>query len=1194
MNNYRIKISKNYLNSHFCFNSNINFRLNFNLNFKIIILLFTFIITDIFTIELKSQVIINEICPINYKSLLDDDHSNEDWIELYNTADTAVSLKGYRIFDKNEYENAWVFPDTIMPPKSFLTIFASGKNRTQDDKFVMETSGEGMYYWVNPEGYSYAYTEVEGDFEAKVQITSFQNADFFANAGIMVREALDNKSRFVAFVAREPNVDHNFYCKYRNQNNKRIDRINFYYSQELLFPELYLKMVRKGDWFFMSIIDVSGFQLKTDSLKIALPQNLYIGLTGNSKNVKQVANIYFKDFIINNILQDLTSFNFIEFNTGHKGKFYKNNTLHTSFKLKNEGEDLFFWDNNQNLISNVSFPKLDYDISFNYNNSFNDSAYVQKFGFSTVSPNKLNNELYLGFAPEPALIFENEIFENEVKIKINNIDENTKTYFTINSDNPTENNFKYDGSTLEFYENTILRVVNYKTGYLPSKIITKSFLKNINSKLDFISLTIDNKSLFDPKEGIYTNPLKDKEVIGNIEFFKFNKNIFSQQVGVKIHGGVSRTFNQKSFRFYARDIFGTDSINSDILDFKNENVLERLILRNGGQDYYSTKLRDVLANKLSLNLKKYDVLQYKPISLFLNKEYWGLYFTKERFDDNYIRNKYNLKNEEFTILHDSGAVKHGTSSIYTDTYNFFINNDNINNINLDEINKKIDVDNFVSYVFLNTFLMNRDWVIQNILFWYRNEDKKLIFVNNDLDATIGLWGSLNNHVFHDLNANKIHLHKIFFKLMENEYFKDYYITSVYDYFNTSFKSEKMIEMFDKMVDEVKDDIPAHQARFPESVPNWHQAVDSIRFFLQERPSYYKLHLSEFFQIHYEFRKVNVKLDTGSINFNTIRLNEDFEGEYLLNQKLTLKINLPFGLKLRHWLVNGEVYSNSEYIEIVLTDDVVIIPVLFDEANDKLPNIVINEIMHKSPDDNDSKDWIEFYNNEDVDVDLSNWQIYDDKETEEFTFPLEVKIKSKDYLVVTRNLVDFNAIYDKIGSVVNNKVGDLNFGLSANDQVRLFDNFKNLIDSVDYNITSPWPTNTFGEGWSLELISPELDNTQGENWQASYDFMGTPGRKNSIANSVDRDTKSNTNDFTNILYPNPNNGEFTIDLTRLSSQSINQIKIYDLNNRLVYENVISETNNSTQNIKLQNLTQGVYTLQLLSDGYTKVITKFIIE
>jgi hypothetical protein len=68
--------------------------------------------------------------------------------------------------------------------------------------------------------------------------------------------------------------------------------------------------------------------------------------------------------------------------------------------------------------------------------------------------------------------------------------------------------------------------------------------------------------------------------------------------------------------------------------------------------------------------------------------------------------------------------------------------------------------------------------------------------------------------------------------------------------------------------------------------------------------------------------------------------------------------------------------------------------------------------------------------------------------------------------------------------------------NGGDIVRLFDNNDLLIDFVQYDALPPWPTAAAGNGATLELINPDVDNSQVENWKASINY-GTPGQINSV-------------------------------------------------------------------------------------------------
>ena len=157
-------------------------------------------------------------------------------------------------------------------------------------------------------------------------------------------------------------------------------------------------------------------------------------------------------------------------------------------------------------------------------------------------------------------------------------------------------------------------------------------------------------------------------------------------------------------------------------------------------------------------------------------------------------------------------------------------------------------------------------------------------------------------------------------------------------------------------------------------------------------------------------------------------------------------------------------------------------------------VVINEINYNSLDDL-IEDWVELHNptNEAIAIDL--WE-FKDNDDNVFTFSEDVVLLPGDYLVLCRNTVTFSDSFPSVSNVM----GDFEFGLSGDgDLVSLFDSNGLLVDKVEYGVTTPWPTEPDGEGPTLELIHPSLDNASAENWAPSNINGGTPGGINSVVN-----------------------------------------------------------------------------------------------
>jgi hypothetical protein len=104
----------------------------------------------------SAQVRITEFMASNTSTLADEDGDFSDWIEIQNTADTNVNLLNWSLTDSSGNPGKWRFPATNMPPKSFLIVFADGKDRATNGlplhtSFSLSAGGEYLAL-VDPDG----------------------------------------------------------------------------------------------------------------------------------------------------------------------------------------------------------------------------------------------------------------------------------------------------------------------------------------------------------------------------------------------------------------------------------------------------------------------------------------------------------------------------------------------------------------------------------------------------------------------------------------------------------------------------------------------------------------------------------------------------------------------------------------------------------------------------------------------------------------------------------------------------------------------------------------------------------------------------------------------------------------------------------------------------------------------------------
>ncbi len=125
------------------------------------------------------------------------------------------------------------------------------------------------------------------------------------------------------------------------------------------------------------------------------------------------------------------------------------------------------------------------------------------------------------------------------------------------------------------------------------------------------------------------------------------------------------------------------------------------------------------------------------------------------------------------------------------------------------------------------------------------------------------------------------------------------------------------------------------------------------------------------------------------------------------------------------------------------------------------------------------------------------------------------------------------------------------------------------------------------------LAPTFFSIDPGNYQLTVDFVeifngDTIGAGHEYCFEVDLGTGINDHkifdDF--VLYPNPNNGAFTIK----SSQLINKVEVVSVLGAVVY---YQEINNSIFQVQLNDLSQGLYFVKLFTDngtGLQRIIVK----
>lgn len=920
----------------------------------------------------------------------------------------------------------------------------------------------------------------------------------------------------------------------------------------------WIELYNSGD----ELVDLSGYGLSDDSLDIQKWQ-----FENTVINPKEYLIVFASD------------------------KDRKTDNLHTNFKISASGEKIILSDASGTLIDQVEVPILRADISY---------ARISDGSLPWVlqipSPNLANTgKTYEGFADEISVSVPGGFYPSIVTVELSAGD--SKIYYTLDGSDPDINSTEYL-SSISIQKTSVLKAISVKDNYLPTPAIYQTYLINEITDLPVISLSSDPKNLFDFRTGIYTNYEEEWEKPAHVEFFDDDSNIgFSENVGINIYGGYTRSFAQKSFGVKFKSEYGNNKLEYDLFPGFRLKTFKSFILRNSGNDFDYTHIRDAVMHKLIKDLD-IDYLEYRPATTYINGEYWGIYNIREKISEHYIANRHNVDPDNIDMMEGGErAVIHGDNIHYQKLIDYISTNDMATDEAYSFIDSMIDLDECLLYFAAQIYFNNQDWPGNNIKYWReRTENGKWRWILYDLDFGFNLYennGQAENHLTFTLSpvetrySNKPEATLLQRKLVENPKIVNQFVNQFADLLNTNFKSERVVNTINQLSDHISKDIGRHRARFNHSGEN----LDKMTSFAQERPGYLRDFVRDYFNSG-DDGQVNLNsTEGGIIKLNSLTFDSNdlpWSGVYFQNNNVQLKAIPKPGYKFDGW--SGAVTSEEDSINASL-NRTTSFTATFSIDNSSTSEIVINEINYHSSDLFDTDDWIELYNTSDQTVDISNWIFADSDTAHKFIFPTGTTIESNQYLVLVKNDSAFTSLFPE----VNNYVGEMGFSLSNGGEfIKLVNDKGVIIDSLTYDDHAPWPAEADGSGSTLELINPLSDNSFAVNWKAST-ANGTPGRLNGTPTSVEENENIGLPSEFSLSqnYPNPFNPS-TIISYNLAEKNYTTLKVYDILGKEVAVLVNGEQQAGSYKVEFNtnNLASGIY-LYSLSSGQSVKTKKMVL-
>lgn len=96
--------------------------------------------------EVLSDLVINEVMASNKSIVMDEYGDTEDWIEIFNTSNEAISLEGYYLTDNATELSKWAMPNVNVEANGFLTFWADNDDEEGPfhTNFKLSADGEEL------------------------------------------------------------------------------------------------------------------------------------------------------------------------------------------------------------------------------------------------------------------------------------------------------------------------------------------------------------------------------------------------------------------------------------------------------------------------------------------------------------------------------------------------------------------------------------------------------------------------------------------------------------------------------------------------------------------------------------------------------------------------------------------------------------------------------------------------------------------------------------------------------------------------------------------------------------------------------------------------------------------------------------------------------------------------------------------
>lgn len=498
--------------------------------------------------------------------------------------------------------------------------------------------------------------------------------------------------------------------------------------------------------------------------------------------------------------------------------------VYYGLNLNNSDEIVYLYDKDGYVIDSFSCGKMTNSTSYGINNDGDTVIY----GKITLGYDNDKN-YYQGYSDMVTFSIQGGYVEKGTKVVLST-NSDSEIYYTLDGSFPTTNSKKYS-EPIVINKTTVVKAISVKDNYYKSDYYSRTYFVTDKHDIAVVSLSTDKKNLFG-SSGIYTNFRWDQERMISFEFYE-NDGTFGTSFigGTKLVGQDSRNFPQKSMAIQLRKEYGQQEVTYPFFE-DNITTFSSFTLRNSGEDVVDLKMKDAFLIATIKGQMDVDYQDYRPVAVYINGEYWGFYFIREKINESYVYNHYGIDEDNLDLIKGINDVRAGTITNYNQLVNYIKTHDMKDPKVYDYLETQIDMKSLAEYWIFQSYYNNTD--TGNIRF-YRAHDgsSKWRWVLFDLDwcmyPSTYKWVDFNYPTLpYGHGYGNYFPTTITYNLWKNKEFRDLYLSTFAYHLKNTFYPERVHKILDEVSGMVRSEMPRQIDRwYTEFKNNGYNSVSSM-------------------------------------------------------------------------------------------------------------------------------------------------------------------------------------------------------------------------------------------------------------------------------------------------------------------------------------------------------------------------------